>query len=600
MDGEALQALELPAILERLAAAAATDLGAALARALSPSAAADEVAARQALTAEAVALLDERRRPAARGRHRHRVVRRARRARRRCSRPPSCARSSVVRARRGRRAPRRARASRRRAAARGDRGADRAVARRSSREAIDRCVEEDGSDLRDDASPKLRKLRREVRNGDARLRDELARIARSAGVRDALQESFLAERGGRPVLAVRASSRDQVPGIVHDASGSGQTVFVEPLAVVELGNRLAEAAAEAREEAERILRELSADVAGRGDALRALVAAVAELDLALARGSLSRSWHGAEVRSLRRGAPRRCAPSAARPRDGRADRSRPRRSPRARDQRPEHRRQDGRAEDARPRRAAPPVRAAPAGRRGGAAGVRRGARRHRRPAVDRDEPLDVLRPRAHARRDPRVGDRTVARAARRGRGRHRSRGGLGARAGARRAARGTGAADRRDDALRRAEGVGERTCRRRERRDRLRRRGGHAAVPARARPAREPRTRFASRSGSGSTPRSSRDARSRVAPERLRAAELVAEAETAERAARERRAEVEETARRVTAREAELERELERVRASVEQARTAGGRRRRARARGSTRGDRRAARRGARRAPRAP
>src|SRR5581483_4855266 len=134
---------------------------------------------------------------------------------------------------------------------------------------------------RDTASPKLRKLRAELRNGAERMREELARVARSAGVRDALQESFLAERGGRPVLAVRAEARDRVPGIVHDASSSGQTVFVEPLAVVELGNRLAEAAADAREEMERILRELSVAVAAR--------------DLALARGVLSRGWHGAVV-----------------------------------------------------------------------------------------------------------------------------------------------------------------------------------------------------------------------------------------------------------------------------------------------------------------
>jgi DNA mismatch repair protein MutS2 len=114
-------------------------------------------------------------------------------------------------------------------------------------------------------------------------------------VREALQESFLAERGGRPVLAVRAASRGAVPGIVHDASSSGQTVFIEPLAVVELNNRLAQAAAEAREEAERILRELSAGVAVRADALRALVEAVGALDLALACGVVSRGWGGAEV-----------------------------------------------------------------------------------------------------------------------------------------------------------------------------------------------------------------------------------------------------------------------------------------------------------------
>ena len=293
MDGEALSALELPAILDRLAAAAATDIGADLARALSPSAQPDEVAARQALTAEAVTLLDE------------------------ADDPPLAGVTDITSAvdrteRDGMLSPAELRAVA--ISARVAVDARRVVQARSEAvprlaeiaqrveptlvelaEAIDRCVDDDGADLRDDASPVLRKLRREVRNGDARLRDELARIARSAGVRDALQESFLAERGGRPVLAVRAASRDQVPGIVHDASGSGQTVFVEPLAVVELGNRLAEAAAEAREEVERILRELSAAVAARAEALRALVAAVAELDLAVARGSLSRGWRGAEV-----------------------------------------------------------------------------------------------------------------------------------------------------------------------------------------------------------------------------------------------------------------------------------------------------------------
>jgi DNA mismatch repair protein MutS2 len=160
---------------------------------------------------------------------------------------------------------------------------------------VERRVEDDGSDLRDTASPLLRRLRAEVRNGSARLREELTRVARSAGVRDALQESFLAERGGRPVLAVRASARTKVPGIVHDASSTGQTLFVEPFAVVELGNRLAEAAADAREEAERILRELSSSVAAHGPALIALVEATGAVDLALACGILSRGWRGAPV-----------------------------------------------------------------------------------------------------------------------------------------------------------------------------------------------------------------------------------------------------------------------------------------------------------------
>jgi DNA mismatch repair protein MutS2 len=291
MDAEALRALELPAILERLAARAATDLGAGRARALAPSPDPDEVRARQALTAEAVALLDAAEEPALGG-----IVDIAPAAER-------AGRDGVL-------GPAELRAIARTVAvaveARAALGRTTATLLTDLSDPIDptlatlaveldRCVEEDGSDLRDTASPLLRRLRTELRNGGARVRDELARVARSSAVADALQESFLAERAGRPVLAVRAGARGAVPGIVHDASSSGQTVFIEPLAVVELNNRLAEAAAEAREEVERILRELSALVGARSDALLVLVDAAAALDLALARGALSRGWRGASV-----------------------------------------------------------------------------------------------------------------------------------------------------------------------------------------------------------------------------------------------------------------------------------------------------------------
>src|SRR5258708_38637328 len=160
---------------------------------------------------------------------------------------------------------------------------------------LDRCIEEGGSDVRDTAWPLLRRLRREVQSGAARVRDELARVARSSAVQEALQEQFLAERGGRPVLAVRASARSKVPGIVHDASSTGQTLFVEPFAVVVLNNRLAEAAAEAREEAERILRELSSSVAAQAAGVVSLVETTADVDVVLACRSLSRAWGGAPV-----------------------------------------------------------------------------------------------------------------------------------------------------------------------------------------------------------------------------------------------------------------------------------------------------------------
>jgi len=293
VDGDALAALELPAILDRLAAAAATGLGAARARALCPSPDAGEVSRRKALTVEAAALLDAADDPPLAG-----VVDLSsplERAGREGLLGPSELRDVAVAARVGVDARRVVHGRRELAPGLATIAERIDPSLRQLAEEIDRRVEEDGSDLRDSASPALRKLRAEVRNGGARVREELARVARSAGVRDALQESFLAERAGRPVLAVRAASRAHVPGIVHDASSSGQTVFVEPLAVVELNNRLAEAAAAAREEAERILRELSVLVAAREDELRALLAAVAELDLALACGSLSRGWHGVEV-----------------------------------------------------------------------------------------------------------------------------------------------------------------------------------------------------------------------------------------------------------------------------------------------------------------
>ena len=160
---------------------------------------------------------------------------------------------------------------------------------------IARCVEEDGSDLRDNASPTLRKLRRELRDGRQRVTEELRRLGRTSRLQEHLQEDFVTQRGGRPVFAVKASSRRSVPGIVHDVSASGQTLFVEPLEVVELNNRQSEAASAEREEVARILRELSASVGARSVDLEALVEATGAIDLAVACAALSRSWRGTPV-----------------------------------------------------------------------------------------------------------------------------------------------------------------------------------------------------------------------------------------------------------------------------------------------------------------
>ena len=363
MNGEALAALELPAITGRLATASATELGAELARVrCSRRPILPRSRERQALTAEAVALLDAAARAVAR-RHRRRARdRRARRARRACSARRSCAQSRM-----------RSASGSRRGASSASSALWRRCSTSGSRRSIPRSLR---SPTRSTAAS-----RRTARTCATPRRPSCADCAASCGTAapasarssrasrarltcsEALQEQFLAERGGRPVLAVRATSRSKVPGIVHDASSSGQTLFVEPFAVVELNNRLAEAAAEAREEVERILRELSASVAAHADALVALVETTADVDVVARLAARSRALARRAGDGVRRRAPARRAPPAARPRDRRADRPRPRPAARGRDQRPEHGRQDGRAEDARPRRAAAPVRAATARRR---------------------------------------------------------------------------------------------------------------------------------------------------------------------------------------------------------------------------------------------
>jgi DNA mismatch repair protein MutS2 len=293
MNGEALVALELPAITGRLATASSTELGAERARALLPATELADVVVRQALTAEAVALLDAARDPSLAG------IADVREAAARADRDgmlgPQELRAIATAIAVALEARRIVAEQQALAPLLHERLAEVDPGLAPVAGEIDRCIEDDGSDVRDTASPLLRRLRRELANGAARVRDELGRVARSSGVQEALQEQFLAERGGRPVLAVRASSRSKVPGIVHDASSTGQTLFVEPFAIVELNNRLAEAAAEARDEAERILRLLSSSVAQHADALIALVETTAEIDVVLASAALSRAWGGAPV-----------------------------------------------------------------------------------------------------------------------------------------------------------------------------------------------------------------------------------------------------------------------------------------------------------------
>ncbi len=147
-------------------------------------------------------------------------------------------------------------------------------------------------ELLDSASPRLGGLRQAVRIAYDRLRRRLDALVQSGTASGALQEPIITLRNGRYVLPVRADARSRVKGIVHDASGSGQTLFVEPLVAVELGNAWREAQAAEREEIERILDELSALVAANTVQLRESLGALAHFDLWSAKARLAAEMDG--------------------------------------------------------------------------------------------------------------------------------------------------------------------------------------------------------------------------------------------------------------------------------------------------------------------
>jgi DNA mismatch repair protein MutS2 len=142
-------------------------------------------------------------------------------------------------------------------------------------------------ELREDASPELRRAKRRVRELESEIERRMARYLRDSDVQPHLQDSFSTFRENRPVLPIRADARQRVRGIVHDVSSSGTTVFIEPEDVVETGNRLRIAQTELAREIERLLRELCDRARERRFELEAMGETLAALDAACARGRLS-------------------------------------------------------------------------------------------------------------------------------------------------------------------------------------------------------------------------------------------------------------------------------------------------------------------------
>jgi len=151
------------------------------------------------------------------------------------------------------------------------------------------CLD-DGGRVADRASAVLEGLRRQLKGARAERRERLQDLLRRYG--SLLQDTVIAERQGRPVLAVKAGASGQVPGLVHDSSASGNTVFIEPQAVLSLGNRIRDLEGLEREEELVVLRQLSALVADEADALERLQAVLVRLDAALTRARYGQ-WLGA-------------------------------------------------------------------------------------------------------------------------------------------------------------------------------------------------------------------------------------------------------------------------------------------------------------------
>ncbi|MEB3176463.1 MAG: endonuclease MutS2 [Synechococcus sp.] len=149
---------------------------------------------------------------------------------------------------------------------------------------------EDGGRVADRASPALEGLRRQLQSQRQERQSRLQELMRRWA--NQLQDTVIAQRHGRPVLAVKAGAAGQLPGQVHDSSASGNTLFIEPQAVVGLGNRIAELEGQERAEERRVLLRLSGAVGEEAEALLALQEILARLDLALARARYG-AWIGA-------------------------------------------------------------------------------------------------------------------------------------------------------------------------------------------------------------------------------------------------------------------------------------------------------------------
>lgn len=171
---------------------------------------------------------------------------------------------------------------------------------KSLEEAIKRCIN-DSAEVLDSASAELAQIRRELRGGEVRIREKLDAMIRSSSISKMLQDQLITIRGDRFVIPVKAEYRAHFGGIVHDQSGSGATLFIEPESIVAMNNKLRETRLREEREIEVILQKLTALVGDQTELLLYDSDILAQLDFLFAKARLAREMKAAMPRMNDRG-----------------------------------------------------------------------------------------------------------------------------------------------------------------------------------------------------------------------------------------------------------------------------------------------------------
>ncbi len=167
-------------------------------------------------------------------------------------------------------------------------------------DAIFACIDEQG-DILDSASVQLASIRRELRQGEGKIREKLESMIRSASVQKMLQDAIITLRNDRFVIPVKQEYRSSFGGIIHDQSGSGATLFIEPEAIVTMNNRLRELKAAEQREIEKILQMLTAQAAECEEDLLINLSLLAQLDFAFAKATLAHKMKAVQPKMNDRG-----------------------------------------------------------------------------------------------------------------------------------------------------------------------------------------------------------------------------------------------------------------------------------------------------------